>query len=194
MKRGDFCAIQGPSGSGKSTLLNIMGLLDRPSTGALLIDGEDTVTWSDRKRSEYRNRRIGFILQDFGLIQNETALYNIGLPMYLAGASKSHIRTRVEELLTLLDIEGQVQKRVKHMSGGQKQRVAIARALVNQPDLILADEPTGALDTENSELVLETLTRMNREEALTVLLVTHDPRMAAYADKVLIMEDGSWRT
>lgn len=192
LSAGDFIAVQGPSGSGKSTLMNIIGLIDQPTEGHYFIDGEDVSKWSDKKLSKLRNEKIGFIIQDFALINNETALYNIGLPMYISGRPMREIKLRTHELLQMMDIEDQMNKKVSQMSGGQRQRVAICRALINSPDIILADEPTGALDQENSHLVVETLSDLNREKGVTILMVTHDNHIASYAKEVRHIIDGRW--
>ena len=190
IEQGDFIAVQGPSGCGKTSLLNILGLLDSPTTGEYLIDGEDVSSFSDSQQAIQRNQHIGFVLQDFALINSETALYNVGLPMYLDGQPRRKIRERVENAMDLLGVADQVNKKVRNMSGGQRQRVAIARALINEPKLILADEPTGSLDQATSHQVVQLLAELHEKMSVTVLMVTHDKTMTQYAKRTIHMVDG----
>jgi len=189
LERGDFIAIMGPSGSGKSTLLHIAGLLDRPTSGRVLWDGEDVTSFRPARLAELRGRRIGFVFQTFNLMPTLTALENVELPLVFQGVRPRDRRQRAEELLSLLGLGDRMRHRPSQLSGGERQRVAIARALASDPDLILADEPTGNLDTASGQEILGTLAQLN-EQGRTVVLVTHDPEAAATARAVLRMRDG----
>jgi len=192
VETGRFVAVVGASGSGKSTLMNILGLLDRPTSGHYFLAGEDVSGFDRDRRALLRNRRIGFVFQNFSLLPRTTALENVELPLLYAGRGL-HPRERHERALALLRAVG-LGERARHtpnqLSGGQQQRVAIARALVNQPELILADEPTGNLDTRTSLEIMEILQRLNRERGLTILLITHEHDIAEYAERVLTVRDG----
>ncbi len=190
VEQGDFISIQGVSGSGKSTLLNILGLIDDPTEGQYLVDGVDTAGLGDGAKSKIRGEHISFVLQDFALINSETAYFNASLPLYLLGVKKREIKRRVEEVFAGLDIADQINKRIREMSGGQRQRVAIARAMVTRPKIILADEPTGALDQKTSNEVMRLLIEMSKENRMSLVLVTHEPSLAALADKQWWMLDG----
>lgn len=186
---GEFVAIMGPSGSGKSTLMNIIGLLDRPTSGDYSLNGKKVETLSDRHLASVRNKEIGFVFQQFFLLSKLNALQNVELPLIYAGVSASQRRQLAKQYLEKVELE----KRMKHLpselSGGQKQRVAIARALVNNPSIILADEPTGALDTKTGEQIMALLTALNRE-GKTIIMVTHEPDIADYATRKIVIRDG----
>jgi putative ABC transport system ATP-binding protein len=187
--RGSFWAILGPSGSGKSTLLNLLGCLDRPSEGRYVIRGRDTARLDDDALSELRLRTLGFIFQSFNLIPQLTVEQNIHLPLYYLGWEPEASERRARELAEMVGLEARVSHRPSELSGGQQQRVAIARALANDPALLLADEPTGNLDTQTGTEIMELLARLNRE-GKTILMVTHEPSIAAYASSRMYMRDG----
>lgn len=189
IERGEFVAIMGHSGSGKSTLMNILGCLDRPTLGHYYLDGIDISGMSQDELSDIRNRKIGFVFQSFNLISRTSALKNVELPMTYAGISKSRRRERAEELLERVGLGGRKEHMPNELSGGQRQRVAIARALANQPPLILADEPTGNLDTASSVEIMELFSQLHKEGA-TVVVVTHEEEIAAFTDRVLRFSDG----
>lgn len=187
---GELIAIIGASGSGKSTLLNAIGGLDRPSQGDVLIDGQSLGAMSEPELADLRNRTIGFIFQQFNLLPRYDALRNVELPLVYAGWLKQLRRTRALDLLARLGLAQHAAKRPTQMSGGQQQRVAIARALANAPRLVLADEPTGALDSTTGAEVMKLLIEMNREHGITVAIVTHDGGIAAQCDRTVIFADG----
>ncbi len=189
IERGDLMAIIGESGSGKSTLLHILGCLDSPTSGELYF-GENKVNFKNAKKlANYRGSKIGFVLQDFGLILGETALENVCVPLLFSQTPFSKMKKQARDSLNLLGIGKLAGKRVDQLSGGQKQRVAIARALVNDPDMILADEPTGALDSKTSSEIVSILLNLNKQ-GKTVIIVTHDPKIAALCRRVVTIEDG----
>ncbi|MFQ3535352.1 MAG: ABC transporter ATP-binding protein [Aggregatilineales bacterium] len=188
--KGERVGIVGPSGSGKTTLLGLMGGLDRPTSGKLEIDGIDIGRLSESRLTEVRNEKIGFVFQFFNLVPTLTALENVMLPIEFARKPKFNPRRRAAELLDLLGLKDRMHHRPSQLSGGQQQRVAIARALANNPPLLLADEPTGNLDTEAGKLVLKALTDVQREMGTTVVVVTHDPRIANQMERVLTLLDG----
>ncbi len=189
IERGDLMAIIGESGSGKSTLLHILGCLDSPTSGELYF-GENKVNFKNAKKlANYRGSKIGFVLQDFGLILGETALENVCVPLLFSKTPFSKMKKQARDSLNLLGIGKLAGKRVDQLSGGQKQRVAIARALVNDPDMILADEPTGALDSKTSSEIVSILLDLN-SQGKTVIIVTHDPKIAALCRRVVTIEDG----
>lgn len=190
IKRGDLIAIIGESGSGKSTLLHILGCLDSPTSGEMSFGGERVNFKSAKKLAAYRSGKIGFVLQDFGLILNETAVENVCVPLLFSKISFVKMKIRAKKALDTLNIGKLANKRVNQLSGGQKQRVAIARALVNDPDIILADEPTGALDSRTSSEIVNTLLELN-EKGKTVIIVTHDPKIAARCRRVVTITDGT---
>jgi putative ABC transport system ATP-binding protein len=194
--KGSMIAIVGASGSGKSTLMNILGLLDRPSSGQYYLDGQDVSGFDRDRRAELRNRKIGFVFQNFSLLPRTTALENVELPLLYNGRG-SRPKQRHDKAMELLRTVGLVE-RAHHapnqLSGGQQQRVAIARALVNDPELILADEPTGNLDSRTSVEIMEILQRLNREGGITVLLITHEHDIAGYASRVVTVRDGRLRS
>jgi putative ABC transport system ATP-binding protein len=189
IRKGDFVAIMGPSGSGKSTLMNIIGCLDRPTSGTLIIDGENTSTVNDNQLAIIRGRKVGFIFQKFNLMPSMTAVRNIALPMVFLGGSKVDRDQRAMELLAKVGLTNWATHRPSELSGGQQQRIAIARALMNNPSIILADEPTGNLDTKTGEQIMELLVSLNRD-GKTILLVTHAVSLKRFANRVVNMLDG----
>ncbi|MEY4345351.1 MAG: hypothetical protein RL032_1183 [Pseudomonadota bacterium] len=186
---GDFVAIMGASGSGKSTLMNILGCLDQPSTGTYVLAGEEVESLSQDALASIRNRRIGFVFQQFNLLPRTSALENVELPMVYAGVKAAERRKAAEAALQRVGLSERGEHTPSELSGGQQQRVAIARALVNQPQLILADEPTGALDSQTSEDIMHLLTELNRQ-GMTVVVVTHESDIAAWARRKLVFKDG----
>ncbi len=188
---GEFVAIMGPSGSGKSTLMHILGALDIPTSGTYFLDGKDVSTMTDDELADIRKDKIGFVFQSFNLLPRTTVLRNVMLPLIYEGinASEREARARKSLLLAGLD-EGHFKNLSNQLSGGQIQRVAIARALVNEPSLILADEPTGNLDSKTSEIVLATFKKLNKELGRTVVLITHEQDIAEHADRILFIKDG----
>jgi macrolide transport system ATP-binding/permease protein len=189
VKRGEFIAIMGASGSGKSTMMNILGCLDRPTSGRYRLEGVEVNALSERELAALRSRRIGFIFQSFNLLSRTSALENVELPRFYSGL-KSHAGEIAASLLNRVGLAGQELKHPNQLSGGQQQRVAVARALVNNPDILLADEPTGNLDSVNATEIMALLAALNRNQGLTLILVTHDPEVAAYADRVITFRDG----
>jgi putative ABC transport system ATP-binding protein len=189
LAEGEFVAVMGPSGCGKSTLLNLLGGLDRPSAGQVVVRDKRIDQLSETRLAELRRREIGFVFQFFNLVPSLTVAENIELPALLAGASRSDAKARREELLGSVGLAGKSEFGPAQLSGGEQQRVALARALVNRPTVLLADEPTGNLDTASAREVLELLGRA-RAEGQTLLLVTHDPRVAAAADRIVLLRDG----
>ena len=190
IEQGEYVAIMGSSGSGKSTLMNILGCLDRPTSGQYLLDGQDVSDKSDNELSLIRNQKIGFVFQSFNLIPRTSALKNVELPMIYARVSSKQREARARELLEKVGLGERLDHMPNEISGGQKQRVAIARALANRPPIIFADEPTGNLDSASSVEIMEIFTRLNREEGTTVVLVTHEPDIAEFADRILTFRDG----
>ena len=186
---GEYVAVMGPSGSGKSTLLNLLGLLDRPSTGSYQLEGRDVTTLSPDEQAQVRSQRIGFVFQSFHLVPRLTAAENIALPMMLAGIPARERNHRVERALADFGLEQRADHRPDQLSGGQRQRVAIARATIMQPALILADEPTGNLDRHTGDEVVHLLEALNAS-GVTLVVVTHDPALGARAQRQLVMEDG----
>lgn len=189
IKKGDMVAITGPSGSGKSTLLHIIAGIDAQTSGVYEYDGNDVRKMSDRGKCELRNKKIGIILQDFGLLGNDTMLRNICLPEIIAGTYKKSFDKKVRVLLQQVGLEGLEHKKVNHLSGGQRQRVAICRALAMDAEVIVADEPTGALDLSNTESLMDLLERLNKQ-GITVIIVTHDPYVANRCTMEYVIEDG----
>lgn len=189
VKAGEFVAIMGPSGSGKSTLMNIIGCLDRPTKGKYFLDGVDVSGLKDVELARVRNSSIGFVFQQFHLLPRLTALKNVELPMIYSGIGKKERRERAEEALRKMGLAERMDYLPNALSGGQRQRVAIARAIVNKPKLILADEPTGALDTKTSRSIMELFARLN-EEGTTIVVVTHEPEVAKYAERIIMLRDG----
>jgi putative ABC transport system ATP-binding protein len=190
VKRGQFVSIMGPSGSGKSTFLHLVGGLDRPSSGSVRLDGQAIESFSDDQLSTFRRRRLGFIFQFFNLLPTLSALENVALPLLLDGQSLQKVSPKAKDLLIQIGLKDRLDHRPDQLSGGEMQRVAIARALVADPLLILADEPTGNLDTRTGTAVLEILSTMARERGNTILMVTHDPRAASFGTRLLTLRDG----
>jgi putative ABC transport system ATP-binding protein len=190
IREGEFVAIMGASGSGKSTTMNIIGCLDSPTRGSYALDGQDVSALSKDERADIRLRKLGFVFQGFNLLARTSALENVELPMLYAAVEPAERHRRAAEALHSVGLVGREQNHPNQLSGGQQQRVAIARALVNDPTLILADEPTGALDSRTSVEVMDIFQRLNRERRITLVLVTHEPDIAAYADRVVVFKDG----
>lgn len=188
--RGEFVAVMGTSGSGKSTLMNILGCLDQPTRGRYQLDGMDVGTAKRDVLAELRNRQIGFVFQSFNLIPRTNALENAQLPLFYRGVSLKEQRKQAAAALQRVGLSGREHHYPSQLSGGQQQRVAIARALVGTPALLFADEPTGNLDTASSREIMEILAELNREDGITIILVTHEPDIATYASRELIMKDG----
>ena len=190
IQRGEFVAIMGPSGSGKSTLMNLIGCLDTPSSGSYVLDGAEVADLTGNDLSLVRARKLGFVFQQYMLLPRQNALRQVEMPLIYRGVSAAERRRRAEVALRIVGMSQRMDHKPSELSGGQQQRVAIARALVGSPAVILADEPTGALDTKTSEEIMRILQRLNTEQGLTVILVTHEPDIAAYAQRVLVMRDG----
>lgn len=187
---GEFLAIMGPSGSGKSTLLNLVGALDRPDQGSIEVGGRDIATLSVNESARYRRAEVGFVFQSFNLLPRLTVLENVAMPLMFDGVSPAERRRRAEQALTDLGMAHRLRHRPPTLSGGEKQRVAIARALVHQPRLLLADEPTGNLDSRNAEAAMAVLTDLNRGRRQTIVLITHEAEVARHASRVVHMRDG----
>lgn len=189
VEEGEFLAIMGPSGSGKSTLMNIIGLLDRSSSGNYWLEGEEVSQLSEKKLAQVRNDQIGFVFQQFFLLAKLNALQNVELPLIYAGVPSNQRKKKAKRYLEKVELAERMDHLPSELSGGQKQRVAIARALVNSPAIILADEPTGALDTKTGQQIMELLTELNNE-GKTIIMVTHEPEIAAYAKRKIVLRDG----
>ena len=190
VNEGEFVSIVGASGSGKSTLMNLIGVLDKPTEGHYRLDGTDVELADDRELSAIRNRKIGFVFQNFNLISRTNALKNVELPMMYAGVPARLRTQRAKELLDMVDMGDRMDHQPNELSGGQKQRVAIARAMANDPAIILAEEPTGVLDSKTGRLVMDLFHKLNKEQGKTIILITHNPELAAETGRVLIMRDG----
>jgi len=190
VNEGEFVSIVGASGSGKSTLMNMIGVLDRPTEGTYWLDGTDVEDAADDELSQIRNRKIGFVFQNFNLISRTNALRNVELPMMYAGVPQKKRTQRAEELLDLVGMGDRMLHQPNELSGGQKQRVAIARAMANDPAIILADEPTGALDSKTGRMVMDLFHQLNREQGKTIVLITHNQELAEETGRILTMRDG----
>ena len=189
VEEGEYVAIMGPSGSGKTTLMNIIGCLDRPTSGTYDLAGENVLKLKDRELSDLRLKSIGFVFQSFQLMPRESAVENVALPLSYAGVRKKERRSRATKALERVGLGDRVNFRPTQLSGGQKQRVAIARAMVNHPKILLADEPTGALDSKSGEQIMELFDSLN-EEGVTIVMITHDPKIAAKAKRIVRIIDG----
>lgn len=188
--QGEFVGIMGPSGSGKSTLINILGFLDSKYEGKYCFNDESVSNLSDNQISKVRNSTVGFVFQDFNLIEQATVEENVRLPLLYRGLTPRQTHTKVKQALEKVGLGDKLEKYLRHLSGGQKQRVAIARALVNSPKFIIADEPTGALDSKTSASIMDILYRLNREDGVTIVMVTHDPTLTKYCSRVIHVIDG----
>lgn len=186
---GEFTAIMGPSGSGKSTLMNILGCLDRPTSGSYMLDGQEVATLNDDELATTRNKKIGFVFQSFNLLPRMSTLENVALPMVYAGVEKKERLVRATEVLAMVGLQERMNHQPNELSGGQRQRVAIARSLVNDPTIIMADEPTGNLDTKSGDEVMAIFSELNAQ-GRTIILVTHEPEIAEYAKRVVYVRDG----
>lgn len=189
IKKGEFTAIVGPSGSGKSTLMNIIGLLDKPSSGIYKLDGEDVSKFPEEKLAKLRNKKLGFVFQSFNLLQRTTSLQNVALPLIYAGIPKREREEKARELLEEVGLEDKICSFPNQLSGGEQQRIAIARALVTNTDIILADEPTGNLDSKSGEEIISILENLNKK-GKTILLITHSQETAKKADRIINLKDG----
>lgn len=189
IERGEYVAIMGTSGSGKSTLMNIIGCLDKPTSGTYFLDGTDISSRDDDELADVRNRTVGFVFQQFNLLSSMSALQNVMLPLVYAGVPKEERRVRAELALREVGLEKRIMHRPNELSGGQQQRVAIARAMVNRPSILLADEPTGALDSQTAHEIMELFNKLV-DDGMTVILVTHDPETASHARRVVKVRDG----
>ena len=191
IENGEFIAIIGPSGCGKTTLLNILGALDRPTSGKVYIDGVDISKLGNKELALVRSRKLGFVFQDFNLLSRMSVVENVELPLFIAGADPAFSRKRAVSLLSRLGIAQKANKNVNNISGGERQRVAVARALANDPKIVLADEPTGNLDTKNTDLMMTLLKQLNEEFGKTLVIITHNPEVASHAQRVISIRDGS---
>lgn len=189
IRRGEVIAIMGPSGSGKSTLMNTLGCLDRPTSGEYMLDGEPVATRTDDQLADIRNRKVGFVFQSFNLLSRQTAITNVELPLRYSGNSSGR-RQRAIDALKAVGLEDRMTHRPTELSGGQQQRVAIARAIVNNPAIIMADEPTGNLDSKVGKEIMNLLLKLNRESGTTLIIVTHDPTIAEQTQRVIRLRDG----
>jgi len=188
---GELAAIMGPSGCGKSTLMHLLGAMTRATSGQVLIEGQDTASMSDRERTEVRRKKLGFVFQKFNLLPALTARQNLEVARKIHGGPRTDEGdAHLKDILELLQIEGKLDRRPAELSGGEQQRIAIARSLTNRPAILLADEPTGSLDTRNSEIVLKMFQELNKRLKQTILLVTHNPELAAYTNRLIEMRDG----
>jgi putative ABC transport system ATP-binding protein len=189
INKGEYVALMGPSGSGKSTLMNLLGCLDTPTSGTYILNGKDVSKMKDDELADIRNKEIGFVFQTFNLLPRTTALDNVALPMVYAGYSKTERRTRATQVLEQVNLGDRMLHQPNQLSGGQRQRVAIARAMVNSPSIILADEPTGNLDSKTSEEIMKLLAEIH-EKGNTIVLVTHEEEIAEHADRIIRLRDG----
>lgn len=189
IQRGEVVSIMGPSGSGKSTMMNIMGCLDRPTSGEYILDGEPVEKLNDDQLASIRNRKVGFVFQSFNLLNRISALANVELPLHYSGGDGER-RQKAKDALIAVGLESRINHKPTEMSGGQQQRVAIARALVNNPAIIMADEPTGNLDSKSGKEIMELLLTLNKEKGTTLIIVTHDPNIAEQTQRVIRLKDG----
>ncbi|HHQ2480913.1 TPA: ABC transporter ATP-binding protein [Bacillus cereus] len=190
IEEGEFVGIMGPSGSGKTTLLNVISTLDKATEGIITIGGTDITKMRTKELSDFRSQKLGFIFQDFNLLENLSIYENIALPLSLQGKSSREIKTKVQDVTDMLGINAILSKYPTEISGGQKQRTAAARALVHNPAMILADEPTGSLDSKNATSLLEAMQQLNEEQDVSIMMVTHDPYSASYSKRILFIQDG----
>ncbi|MGX7262698.1 ABC transporter ATP-binding protein [Enterococcus crotali] len=186
----EFVAVMGPSGSGKSTLINLIGFIDKKFEGKYLFESKEITDFSDKELSAIRNKSVGFVFQNFSLIENNTVFENVELPLLYNGTAYTNTKARVQEVLSKVGLADKGNKYPKQLSGGQQQRVAIARAIVNSPRFIIADEPTGALDSKTSEDIMQLFQDLNKNEGVTIILVTHNPEMVSYCDRLIRVKDG----
>lgn len=190
VNKGEFVAIVGASGSGKSTLMNIIGALDRPTSGEYILAGQDISSLKDKELSAIRNRKIGFVFQTFNLIARTNAIKNVALPMLYAGMSGKEANEKAKQLLAQVDMADRMYHNPNELSGGQKQRVAIARSMANNPDIILADEPTGALDSVTGRMIMDLFHRLHKSQGKTIVLITHSPELASECERIITLKDG----
>lgn len=190
MQEGEFIGVMGPSGSGKTTLLNMAATLDPATEGEIVIAGTSLSTMNENELSDFRSQKLGFIFQDFNLLENMSVFENIALPLSLKNEAVQKIQATVRQVAGLLGIDSILEKHPAEISGGQKQRTAIARALIHNPDLLLADEPTGALDSQNAAILMDTLADLNKNQKVSIMMVTHDPLSASYCSRLLFIKDG----
>lgn len=189
VNEGEYVAIMGPSGSGKTTLMNIIGCLDTPTSGTYILNGENILGKKDTQMSTIRNKSVGFVFQTFNLLPRQTALDNVALPLLYGKVSRKDRKARAADILKKVGLEDRMNFKPTQLSGGQKQRVAIARAMVTKPNILLADEPTGALDTASGEQIMELFKQLN-DEGMTIVMITHDPEIAAYSKRKILIRDG----
>ncbi|MGN0631803.1 MAG: ABC transporter ATP-binding protein [Ruminococcus sp.] len=189
VQEGEYIAVMGPSGSGKSTLMNIIGLLDQPTSGSYTFDGQDVSKCSDNQLSEIRNKKIGFVFQNFNLLPRQSVVENVALPLLYSGVKRKERIKRAKEMLIRVGLEDRINFKPTQLSGGQKQRAAIARAMVSNPRMLLADEPTGALDTHSGEQIMELFHELNKE-GVTIVMITHESEIAAHAQRTVTIRDG----
>ena len=190
ISKGDFVAIMGASGSGKSTLLNMIGCLDLPTKGRVYLKGKDIATMPESQLSQFRGKVLGFIFQEFNLLPNLNALQNVMLPMTFQGVPLSKRKEKAEEILTTVGLGNRIHHQAAELSGGERQRVAVARAFANDPEVIIADEPTGNLDSTTGKMIMDYLTKLRKEKGKTMIIVTHDRKVAEYAESIINIEDG----
>ena len=190
IKEGEFVSIVGASGSGKTTLMNIIGILDRPTEGEYILDDVDVCSAKDKSLSRIRNKKIGFVFQTYNLVARTTALKNVELPMLYAGVSRKERKERAKQLLAMVEMEERMSHTPDELSGGQKQRVAIARAMANDPAIILADEPTGALDSKTGRKIMDVFHKLNKEQGKTIILITHSNELAEETGRIITIKDG----